>query len=195
MKQAPLRKWPHRESVPHGENVPQRKRPTTEKASRMLFPFLNYLICSPESRGALQGTLFNTSTPKPWSSLWIRHHRHWKNGFDYYIQRFTPILADVTVTNPSPSRLPLSSSSQMYTPLYVAKKAEARKNSRYLATARAMNHLFHPYAVETFGSCGPVLDNTLKALADRFRNMTTLVSNSEVSEKSQRARFWRVKYL
>ena len=83
----------------------------------------------------------------------------------------------------------------MYTPLYVAKKAEARKNSRYLATARAMNHLFHPYAVETFGSCGAVLDNMLKALADRFRNMTTLVSNSEVSEKSQLVRFWRVKYL
>ena len=67
----------------------------------------------------------------------------------------------------------------MYTPLYFAKKAEARKNARYLATARAMNYLF--YAVETFGSCGPVLDNMLKALrlADRFRNMTTLVSNSE----------------
>ena len=87
----------------------------------------------------------------------------------------------------------MSSASQMYTPLYFAKKAEARKYSRYLATARAMNHLFHPYALETFGSCGPMLDNTLKALADRFRNMTTLVSNSEVSEKSQLVRFWRVK--
>ena len=81
----------------------------------------------------------------------------------------------------------------MYTPLYFAKKAEARKNSRYLATA--MSHLFHPYAVETFGSCDAVLDNMLKALADRFGNMTTIVSNSEVSEKSQRVRFWRVKYL
>ena len=28
-----------------------------------------------------------------------------------------PTLADVTVTHPSPSRLPLSSSSQMYSPL------------------------------------------------------------------------------
>ena len=83
----------------------------------------------------------------------------------------------------------------MYTPLYFAKKAEARKNSRYLATARAMSHLFHPSAVETFGSCDAVLDNMLKALADRFGNMTTIVSNSEVSEKSQRVRFWRVKYL
>ena len=85
----------------------------------------------------------------------------------------------------------------MYTPLYFAKKAEARKNSRYLATARAMSHLFHPYAVETFGSCDAVLDiiNMLKALADRFGNMTTIVSNSEVSEKSQRVRFWRVIYL
>ena len=60
-----------------------------------------------------------------------------------------PTLADVTVTHPSPSRLPLSSSSQMYSPLYFAKKAEARKYTRYLATARAMNHLFHPYALET----------------------------------------------
>ena len=83
----------------------------------------------------------------------------------------------------------------MYTPLYFAKKAEARKNSRYLATAIAgvMSHLFHPYVVETFGSCGAVLDNMLKALADRFGIMTTIVSNSEVSEKSQRVRFWRVK--
>ena len=107
----------------------------------------------------------------------------------------TPTLADITVTHPAPSCFPLSSSSQMYTPLYFAKKAEARKNSRYLATARAMSHLFHPYAVETFGSSGAVLDNMLKALADRFGNMTTIVSNSEVSEKSQRVRFWRVKYL
>ena len=104
-----------------------------------------------------------------------------------------PTLADVTVAHPSPSHLPMSSASQMYTPLYFAKKAEAQKYSRYLATARAMNHLFHPYALETFGSCGPMLDNTLKALADRFRNMTTLVSNSEVSEKPQLVRFWRVK--
>ena len=133
---------------------------------------------------------FNTSTPKPWSSPWIRHLRHWKNGFDYYIQRFPPILADITVTHPSPSRRSLSSYSQMYTPLYFAKKAEAWKNSRYLATARAMSHLFHPY-----GSCGAVLDNMLKALADRFGNMTTIVSKIEVSEKSQRVRFWRVKYL
>ena len=79
----------------------------------------------------------------------------------------------------------------MYTPLYFAKQAEARKNSRYLATARAMSYLFHPYAVETFGSCGAVLDNTLKALADRFR----IVSNSEISQKSQQVRFWRVKHL
>ena len=113
------------------------------------------------------------------------------------MQRFTPgpILADVTVTHPSPCRVPLSSSSQMYTALYFPKKAEERKNSRYLATARAMNHLFCPYAVETFGSCGPVLDITLKALGNRFRNMTTLVSNSEVSEKSQLVRFWKVKHL
>ena len=89
----------------------------------------------------------------------------------------------------------MSSDSQMYTPLYFAKKAEARKNSRYLATARAMSHLFHPYAVETFGSCDTVLDNMLKALADRFRNITTIVSNSEVSEKSQRVRFLRVRHL
>ena len=81
----------------------------------------------------------------------------------------------------------------MFSPLYFAKKAEARKYTRYLATARAMNHLFHPYAVETFGSSGPMLDETLKALADRFRNMTTLVSNSEVSKKSQLVRYWRVK--
>ena len=33
----------------------------------------------------------------------------------------------------------------------------------------------------------------LDALADKFRNMTTLVSNSEVSEKSQLVRYWRVK--
>ena len=58
-----------------------------------------------------------------------------------------PTLADVTVTHPSPSRLPMSSASQMYTFLYFAKKAEAQKYSRYLATARAMNHLFHPYAL------------------------------------------------
>ena len=48
-----------------------------------------------------------------------------------------------------------------------------------------MNHLFYAYAVETFGSCGTMLENTLKALGDRFRNTPTLVSNSEVSEKSQ----------
>ena len=83
----------------------------------------------------------------------------------------------------------------MYTPLYFAKKAELRKNSRYLAIARAMSHLFHPYAVETVGSCGAVLDNMLKVLADRFGNMITIVSKIEVSEKSQRVRFWRVKYL
>ena len=114
-----------------------------------------------------------------------------------YTQRFTPTLADITVTHPAPSCFPLSSSSQMYTPLYFAKKAEARKNSRNLATARAIltSHLFHHYAVETFGSCGAVLDNMLKALADRFGNMKTIVSNSEVSEKSQQVRFWRVKYL
>ena len=81
------------------------------------------------------------------------------DGFDFYTQRFTPTLADITVTHPAPSCFPLSSSSQMYTPLYFAKKAEARKNSRYLATPRAMSHLFHPYAVETFGSCGAVLEN------------------------------------
>ena len=79
----------------------------------------------------------------------------------------------------------------MYTPLYFAKKTQARKNS----TARAMSHLFHPYAVETFGSCVAVLDNMLKVLADRFGNMTTIVSKIEVSEKSQRVRFWRVKHL
>ena len=83
----------------------------------------------------------------------------------------------------------------MYTSLYFSKKAEAWKNSRCLATARAMNRLFHSYAVETFSSCRAVLDNTLKALADRFRNMTTLVSNSQVSEKSQLVRFWRVKHV
>ena len=33
----------------------------------------------------------------------------------------------------------------------------------------------------------------LDALADKFRNMTTLVSNSEVSEKSQLVRYWRAK--
>jgi hypothetical protein len=111
------------------------------------------------------------------------------DGFDFYTQRFTPTLADITVTHPAPSCFPLSSSSQMYTPLYFAKKAEARKNSRYLATARAMSHLFHPYAVETFGSCDAVLDNMLKALADRFGNMTAIVSKSEVSEKSQQSGF------
>ena len=57
----------------------------------------------------------------------------------------------------------------MCTPLYFAKKAEARKNSRYLASARAMNHLFHPYAVETFGACGPMLDNKLKAPAAQIQ--------------------------
>ena len=49
------------------------------------------------------------------------HHRHWQNGFDYYIQRFTPQPCPMhQFTNPSPSHLPLSSSSQMYTPLYFA---------------------------------------------------------------------------
>ena len=52
-----------------------------------------------------------------------------------------------------------------------------------------MSHLFHPYAVESFGSCGTVLDNMLKALADRFGNMTAIVSKSEVSEKSQQSGF------
>ena len=45
---------------------------------------------------------------------------------------------------------------------------------RCTLTARAMNHLFHRYAVQTFGSCGAVLDNTLKTLADRFRKMANL---------------------
>ena len=67
---------------------------------------------------------------------------------------------------------------QMYTPLYFAKKAEARKNSRYLATARAMSHLFHPYAIETFGSCGAVLEDSqlrppTAALAEIFGKCRT----------------------
>ena len=45
-----------------------------------------------------------------------------------------------------------------------------------------MNHLFYLYGLETFGSSGPMLDNTLKAPAERFRKMTTLVLKSEVSE-------------
>ena len=64
-----------------------------------------------------------------------------------------PTLADVTVTHPSPRHLPLPSSSQMYTPLYFAKKAEARKYTRHLA--RAMHYLLHSHALESFGSCGP----------------------------------------
>ena len=52
-----------------------------------------------------------------------------------------------------------------------------------------MNHLFHPYAVETFGSCGTVVDNMLKAFADRFRNMTTIVSNGEVLKNHNESGF------
>ena len=107
----------------------------------------------------------------------------------FYIYWFTPTLADITVTHPAPSWFPLSSSSQTYTPLYFAKKAEARKNWRYLATARAMSHLFHPYAVETFGSCGTVLDNMLKAIADRFGNMTTIVSSVKFLKNHNKSGF------
>ena len=58
-----------------------------------------------------------------------------------------------------------------------------------MAAARAMNHLFYSCAAETFGSCGAVLDNMLKALADRFRNIPTLVSHSEVSANHNKSGF------
>ena len=40
-----------------------------------------------------------------------------------------PTLADVTVTHPSPSRLPMSSASQMYTPLYFANSRKQRQGN------------------------------------------------------------------
>ena len=46
-------------------------------------------IYSPPSHYCL---IFHLCICKFLSSPWIRHHRHWKNGFDYFIQRFTPNL-------------------------------------------------------------------------------------------------------
>ena len=84
-------------------------------------------ICSPPSHYCL---IFHLCICKFLSSLWIRHHRKWKNGFDYYIQRFTPQPYPMhQFTNPSPSHLPLSSSSQMYTPLYFANSRKQRQGN------------------------------------------------------------------
>ena len=48
----------------------------------------------------------------------------------YYIQRFTPQPYPMhQFTNPSPSHLPLSSSSQMYTPLYFANSRKQRQGN------------------------------------------------------------------
>ena len=74
--------------------------------------------------------IFHLCICKFLSSPWIRQHRHWKNGFDYYIQQFTPQPYPMhQFTNPSPSHLPLSSSSQMYTRLYFANSRKQRQGN------------------------------------------------------------------
>jgi hypothetical protein len=103
----------------------------------------------------------------------------------------TSLLADVTITHPSPSNQTISQ--QMLLPLFFAKKAEDRKVRRYGAASRAMNLAFLPMALETFGACGPGLDRELKSLARRIACFNDWHQGTEVSYISTLIRFWRTR--
>ena len=103
---------------------------------------------------------------------------------------FEPILADVTITHPSPSNQPITPA--MITPLHFARAAEERKIRRYERAASAMSHKFIPLAIETFGALGKRIDKMLKDLANRyFRSIQN--QDPEFNAKSVLMRYWRSK--
>ena len=98
----------------------------------------------------------------------------------------TPILADVTVIHPIPSR-PIPAGSQMTTPLYFAKYRENAKTTRYGDRATQIHHAFIPMVFETFGAFGPQLNQFLKSIAGRA------LHGSAQTYRTQLIRFWRVR--
>jgi len=103
----------------------------------------------------------------------------------------TSLLADVTITHPSPSNQTISQ--QMLLPLFFAKRAEDRKLRRYGTATRSMNLAFIPMALETFGALGPGLDHELKLLAKRIAQFNDWHQGTEISFISTLIRFWRTR--
>jgi hypothetical protein len=103
----------------------------------------------------------------------------------------TSLLADVTITHPSPSNQTISQ--QMLLPLFFAKRAEDRKLRRYGSATRSMNLAFIPMALETFGALGPGLDHELKLLAKRIARFNDWHQGTEISYISTLIRFWRTR--
>ena len=99
-----------------------------------------------------------------------------------------PILADVTITHPSPSNQPITPT--VLNPLYFAKSAEDRKNRKYERAASAISHKFIPLAIETYGALGHRTDKTLKVLASGYLRHDHN-QDPDFSAKSVLMRFWR----
>lgn len=105
---------------------------------------------------------------------------------------YPTLLADVTVTHPSPAN-PDSLSTSILQPLHFAKHAESRKIRRYQRAAEMMHHRFAPLALETYGAMGPALSSSLKALAIRFHRVLLADPAPDLSARSTLIRYWRVR--